>query len=120
MLKSSIMALVIISIWSSIPVYASSFEEGPNEDVCGLNHFLNEDGECIPDRECRNISTITTDKCQPENHRNWPDPECPYGLMNGADDGCWHLEGYPIDEGHEDHRIVSESTCKNTPDHPFC
>jgi hypothetical protein len=43
-------------------------------------------GECIPDRECRNISVITTDECQPKNPRNWPDPECPYGLILGADD----------------------------------
>jgi hypothetical protein len=32
-------------------------------DICGANLFLNEDGKCIPDRECRSINVITTDKC---------------------------------------------------------
>jgi hypothetical protein len=75
-LKSSVIIGAIIaallsssSIWSSVSVYAS-VSEGPKGDVCGPNLFLNEDGECIPDRECRSISVITTDECQPKNPRN--------------------------------------------------
>jgi hypothetical protein len=43
-----------------------------------------------------------------------------------ADDGCWHLEGYPHPPEHQKHHvhedweIVSPETCKNESDHPFC
>jgi hypothetical protein len=58
--------------------------------------------------------------------RDWPDGECPYGLVLGADDGCWHLEGYPIPEDHQKHHVddendfVSPETCEANKDHSFC
>ena len=66
---------------------------------------------------------ITTDECQPKYKQNWPDPECPYGLILGADNECWHLEGYPTNSDpsiHEDHERISPETCEENPEHPFC
>jgi hypothetical protein len=73
-----------------------------------------------------NSSMITKDECQPKNRSDWPDPECPYGLIIGGDDSCYHVKGYPIPPEHlMDHKdndleIVSPETCKENPEHPFC
>lgn len=93
---------------------------------CELNQFLNQNDECIPNRECAEIDDIVTDRCQPMNSNDWPDGECPYGLVLGADDGCWHVEGYPIPEDHQRHHehndgdFVSPETCEGNKDHSFC
>ena len=71
-----IMALEFVGLLVQItPGYASD----PNEDVCELDEFLNEDGMYIRDNECSGTSMITTDFCQPKNRSDWADPECPYG-----------------------------------------
>ena len=122
MYTSTVIAFALIFVLSPVGTIAS----GPSEDVCGLNYFLNEDGECIPNNECVDISVIVTDECQPRDRMDWPDPECPYGLALGGDDGCYHVKGYPIPEDHKkdhvdgDWEIVSPETCKENPDHPFC
>ena len=77
---------------------ASSLEECPYVD--GAQFYLNKDGECMNLKECIDINSIITEECQPKYREDWPDPECPYGLILGGNDDCYHIEGYPIDEDH--------------------
>jgi hypothetical protein len=68
--------------------------------------------------ECRDIGVITTDECQPQNRRDWPYPGCRYGLILGADDGCWHVEGYETDSDpsiHEVHERISQKHVMKIP-----
>ena len=58
-------SLSIVSTAYSFVAANATVEEGPNEDVCGLNYFLNKVGQCMKDNECRTLATIVTDQYQP-------------------------------------------------------
>ena len=107
-LKYIVIGIILATLLGSSQQIAAA-SESSSEDNCDINQFLNKDGECIVSNKCAEINDIVTDRCQPMDKGNWPDGECPYGLVLGADDGCWHLEGYPIPEDHQKHHVDDEN-----------